>query len=79
MLVLVPLVWGLLRRHHGLPMFGPPSVAQLEDPTYKPGIFGMKKVGDAGEDPRRNSRHRTVRTVPARPRRRRDARYTGGP
>ena len=37
MLVLVPLVWGLLRRDHGLPMFGSPTVAQLEDPTYQPG------------------------------------------
>ena len=37
MLVLVPLVWGLLRRYHGLPMFGAPTVAQLEDPSYKPG------------------------------------------
>ena len=43
MVVLVPLVWGLLRRHHGLPMFGRPTVAQLEDPSYRPGIVGMKK------------------------------------
>lgn len=32
MLVLVPLVWGLIRRAHGLPMFGTPTVAQLEEP-----------------------------------------------
>jgi uncharacterized protein len=51
MLVLVPLVWGLLRRYHGLPMFGPPSVAQLEDPTYKAGIFGMKRVRGSSDDP----------------------------
>ena len=51
MLFLVPLVWGLLRRSHGLPMFGPPSVAQLEDPSYKAGIFGMKKVDAPVEDP----------------------------
>jgi len=50
MLFLVPLVWGLLRRHHGLPMFGPPSVAQLEDQSYKPGIFGMKKVDGSVEE-----------------------------
>jgi uncharacterized membrane protein YfcA len=30
MVVLVPLVWGLIRRSEGLPMFGAPTVAQLE-------------------------------------------------
>jgi hypothetical protein len=30
MIVLVPLVWGLLRRTEGLPMFGSPTVAELE-------------------------------------------------
>jgi hypothetical protein len=30
-LVLVPLGWGLVRRTEGLPMFGAPTVAQLED------------------------------------------------
>lgn len=34
MLVLVPLVWGFLRKEQGLPMFGAPTVAELEDPTY---------------------------------------------
>ena len=29
-IVLVPLVWGLLRRTEGLPMFGSPTVAELE-------------------------------------------------
>ena len=34
MIVLVPLVWGLLRRTQGLPMFGAPTVAELEgEPT----------------------------------------------
>jgi hypothetical protein len=37
MVVLVPLVWGLLRRTQGLPMFGTPTVAQLEDPDYVAG------------------------------------------
>ena len=37
MIVLVPLVWGLLRRTQGLPMFGSPTVAQLEDPEYVAG------------------------------------------
>ena len=30
MVVLVPLVWGLIRRSEGLPMFGSPTVAELE-------------------------------------------------
>jgi uncharacterized membrane protein YfcA len=34
MVVLVPLVWGLLRKEQGLPMFGAPTVAQLEDLGY---------------------------------------------
>jgi uncharacterized membrane protein YfcA len=32
MVVVVPVVWGLIRRAYGLPMFGTPTVAQLEDP-----------------------------------------------
>ena len=35
MLVLVPLVWGLLRRGQGLPMFGSPTVAELDDPSFR--------------------------------------------
>ena len=31
MVVLVPLVWGLIRRTEGMPMFGAPTVAELED------------------------------------------------
>ena len=34
MVVLVPLIWGLLRKEQGLPMFGAPTVAELEGPTY---------------------------------------------
>ncbi|QBR93397.1 sulfite exporter TauE/SafE family protein [Nocardioides euryhalodurans] len=45
MIVLVPLVWGIIRRTQGLPMFGSPTVAELEDPDYKPGIIGMKRGG----------------------------------
>ncbi len=30
MLFLVPLVWGALRRQHGLPMFGAPTVSEIE-------------------------------------------------
>jgi uncharacterized protein len=34
MLVLVPLVWGLVRKSQGLPMFGSPTVAELDDLEY---------------------------------------------
>jgi uncharacterized membrane protein YfcA len=34
MVVLVPLIWGLLRKEQGLPMFGAPTVAELEDPSF---------------------------------------------
>jgi uncharacterized protein len=50
MVLLVPLVWGLLRRGQGLPMFGAPTVAQLEDPSYRPGIVGMKRENPSGAD-----------------------------
>lgn len=33
LVILVPVVWGLIRRHYGLPMFGTPTVAQLEEPA----------------------------------------------
>ena len=34
MVVVVPLIWGLLRRQQGLPMFGSPTVAELEGERY---------------------------------------------
>ncbi|UMG91158.1 sulfite exporter TauE/SafE family protein [Nocardioides sp. TF02-7] len=40
MLFLLPLVWGVLRKQHGLPMFGAPTVAELENPG------GMRRGGD---------------------------------
>jgi uncharacterized membrane protein YfcA len=58
MIVLVPLIWGLLRRGQGLPMFGAPTVAQLEDPSYRPGIVGMKRNGSAEPEPGRGTRKR---------------------
>ncbi len=33
LIVLVPLVWGALRRERGLPMFGTPTVEEIEDPN----------------------------------------------
>jgi hypothetical protein len=35
MIVLVPVIWGLLRKEQGLPMFGAPTVAELEDPSSR--------------------------------------------
>jgi uncharacterized membrane protein YfcA len=49
MVVLLPLVWGLIRRSQGIPMFGSPTVAELENPSYRPGIVGMKR-GDGGPE-----------------------------
>ena len=43
-LLVLPIVWGFLRKQQGLPMFGSPTIAQLEDPDYQPGLVGMKKV-----------------------------------
>ncbi len=40
MVVLLPLVWGLLRRRSGLPMFGAPTVAQIDDPRNPPAVRG---------------------------------------
>jgi len=53
MLVLVPLIWGLIRRTQGLPMFGSPTVAELEDPAYRPGIVGMKRAPSSSAPPGR--------------------------
>lgn len=46
MIVLVPLVWGGVRRTTGLPAFGAPSLAQVEDPSYRPGGWRVAR-GDA--------------------------------
>ena len=45
-LVVLPIVWGLIRRSQGMPMFGAPTIAQLEDPHFRPGLVGMKRVDD---------------------------------
>ena len=34
MVVVVPFIWGFLRKEQGLPMFGAPTVAQLEGERY---------------------------------------------
>jgi len=35
-LIVLPLIWGLLRRNAGLPMFGSPTVAEIEAPAGSP-------------------------------------------
>ncbi len=45
-LVVLPIVWGFLRKSEGLPMFGKPTIAQLEDPDFQPGLIGMKRTDD---------------------------------
>jgi uncharacterized membrane protein YfcA len=37
MLVIVPFAWGLLRKEQGLPMFGAPTVAELDKVDFVPG------------------------------------------
>jgi uncharacterized membrane protein YfcA len=46
MVVLMPLVWGALRRSQGLPMFGAPTVAELEAPAGSPHEPSGAGVGD---------------------------------
>jgi hypothetical protein len=41
---LLPLVWGVLRRTTGLPMFGSPTLAEVEDPTYRPGGWRAERA-----------------------------------
>ena len=65
MVVLVPLVWGALRHSMGLPVFGSPTLAELEDPTYRPRgwrapraitsgeYVGVPKSGEPGRETRR--------------------------
>jgi uncharacterized membrane protein YfcA len=44
MVVLLPLVWGGLRLTTGLPMFGAPTLDQVEDPTYRPGGLRVTRL-----------------------------------
>jgi uncharacterized membrane protein YfcA len=45
MVVLVPLVWGGLRHSMGLPVFGSPTISDLEDPSYRPGGWRVARPG----------------------------------
>ena len=42
--IVLPIVWGFIRKTQGLPMFGSPTIAQLEDPNFTPGLVGMKRI-----------------------------------
>ena len=57
MVVLVPLVWGLLGAAQGLPMFGTPTVAQLEDPDYVAGRRRGRGYATTPSPPRPPSTH----------------------
>lgn len=46
--ILLPLVWGLLRRSTGLPMFGALTRDQVEDPTYRPGGWRVRTAEPDG-------------------------------
>jgi uncharacterized membrane protein YfcA len=43
MLAVLPLVWGVIRRSTGLPVFGAPTLAQVEDPSYRPGGWRVQR------------------------------------
>jgi uncharacterized protein len=45
---LLPLVWGVLRRTTGLPMFGAPTLAEVQDPAYRPGGWRAARPAPAG-------------------------------
>ena len=47
-LAVLPLLWGLLRRTTGLPAFGTPTLAQVEDPTYRPGGWRVPRDDTPG-------------------------------
>ncbi len=44
MVALVPLVWGGLRHTMGLPVFGSPTISELEDPSYRPGGWRVART-----------------------------------
>ena len=44
MVALVPILWGVLRRTTGLPMFGSLTREQVEDPTYRPGGWRVRSA-----------------------------------
>jgi uncharacterized protein len=49
--VLLPIVWGAVRRTQGLPMFGAPTVADLESSHARPLHGRGRSTVPVGEDP----------------------------
>ncbi|WP_170970120.1 sulfite exporter TauE/SafE family protein [Nocardioides jishulii] len=45
MVVVVPLVWGVVRRTVGLPMFGTPTVEELDVPDFHPEVLEGRGAG----------------------------------
>jgi uncharacterized membrane protein YfcA len=56
MLVLIPLIWGVLRKHAGLPAFGAPTVAQLENLNYAANPQPDSRKADDGPQGRPRAR-----------------------
>ena len=51
MVVVMPFVWGLIRRTQGLPMFGAPTVAELEGvEPVTPEVARVSVVSGPGDD-----------------------------
>nr|WP_243731962.1 sulfite exporter TauE/SafE family protein [Nocardioides ochotonae] len=48
MVFLVPLIWGFLRKGQGLPMFGAPTVAELDAPQYGEPVPTARDSGPSG-------------------------------
>ena len=46
-LLVLPVVWGFLRKAQGLPMFGSPTIAAARGSRLPPGLVGMKRVDDS--------------------------------
>jgi hypothetical protein len=51
MVVVLPFVWGLIRRSQGMPMFGAPTVAELEgvEPAT-PEVDRVTMLSGSGDD-----------------------------
>jgi hypothetical protein len=48
MIVVMPFVWGVIRRTHGLPAYGAPTVAELEGPL--PTAAGVEEAAGSTAD-----------------------------
>jgi hypothetical protein len=50
MVILLPIVWGLIRRSQGMPMYGAPTVAELEHPAAQPDATEPVSLGSGPAD-----------------------------